>query len=119
MSAECIDEKLLSMLKYLLITSQLRISLSIRLADYAAQLMGYRSTRQVNNKDDVEKVYINLINTLIYIVYRCIDYINESHSYKEEILHVNSDKLEFILEEVLFESTIYSDYRIFKEKFFI
>lgn len=118
MEEKCVNEFLLNQLKYLLIASRLRVSLSIKLADHAAQLMGYRSTRQVNNKDDVEKIYINLINTLTYIVYRCMDFLNEEHFIKANILSMDLSTLENMLETALFESTIYSDYRIFKEYFF-
>ena len=48
-----IDDKLLDLLHYALLTSKLRVSLNLRLADYASQIVGYRSTRTVRSEDKV------------------------------------------------------------------
>lgn len=115
-----IDNKLLDLLNSSLITSKLRVSLNIRLADYSAQLLGYRSTRQVRSEDkwNVEDKFIELTNLLISSIYRCITQLEISHKFKQSVIEMNDLDLELLLEDTLFDIIMYSDYSLFDKYFF-
>jgi hypothetical protein len=108
------------MLNSLPLFSRLGTCLTIRLADHAAQKCGYRSTRQVDDSklDDVEESYSEMLNTLRCQIDECIEYIDDDHIYKDEIYSINEDSLEDLIEDVLFEMTIYDCSLIFKEMMF-
>lgn len=115
-----VDDKLLSMLDVMIIGSRIRTCLNIRLADYASQLLGYRSTRhvRVDDRDNVEDVFLELTNLLIATIYECIDSIHHPHVYKSEILDLDDLSFELKLEDVLFECVTLEDPNIFVETFF-
>lgn len=117
MNSQQIDDRLRSMLNSLPFFSRLGTCLMIRLADHAAQMCGYRSTRQVDdsNADDVEENYNELLNTLQCQITECIEYIDDDHVYKDEIYSIDEDALENLIEDILFEMTIYDCRLIFKE----
>ena len=120
MNTQQIDDHLRSVLNSLPFFSRLGTCLAIRLADHAANICGYRSTRQVDDSksDDVEENYNELLNTLQYQISECIEYIDGDHTYKDEIYSIDEDSLEYLIEDVLFEMTIYDCSLIFKEMMF-
>lgn len=120
MNAQQIDDRLRSMLNSLPFFSRLGTFLRIRLADHAAQMCGCRSTRQVDDSklDDIEENYNELLNTLQCQISECIEYIDDSHIYKDEIYSISEDEFENLIEDVLFEMTIYDCRSIFKEMMF-
>lgn len=120
MNAQQIDDQIKSMLASLQFFSRLGTCLGVRLSDYAAQMNGCRSTRQIDDSraDDVEDTYNQLLTALNTNAQECIQYLNEDHSYKEEIYLYDECLLERLLEDVLFEMTIYDCSLIFKNKLF-
>jgi len=120
MESQQVDTKLLALLKDLPYFSRLGTCLSIRLADHAAQLCGYRSTRQVDDShfDDVSDQFDILINNLYTQISECVLYIKEPHVYKSVILGMNDLDIELLLEDVLFEMTHLDNRFIFTEQFF-
>ena len=120
MDTKQIDDMLLSVLKSFPYFSRLWVCLSIKIADHAAQMHGYRSTRYIDDSKsrDVDETFFQLLNTLCFHVNECICYLEEEHSYKEEISTLNLDLLECLLEDVLFEMTTYDCSSIFKDMMF-
>lgn len=120
MNAQQIDDRLRSMLNYLPFFSRLGTCLGIRLADHAAQMCGCRSTRQMDDSklDDIEENYNELLNTLQCQISECIKYIDDDHIYKDEIYSIDEDAFENLVEDVLFEMTIYDCRSIFREMMF-
>ena len=117
-----IDEKLLTLLDELQFTSQLKTSLCIQLADYAAQRFGYRSTRQVNEKDSdkVEDEFSQLLSSLLNISYELRQFIeSNSLNYKEEIKNLSDTDLQNRLESTLLRAIIFDDISIFNDDFLI
>ena len=117
MNTQQIDDQLRLMLTSLPHFSRLGTCLKIRIADYAAQLCGCRSTRQINDSkaDDVEDNYNDLLNQLYCHVDECINYLNSDHSYKDEIHLMDEDSLELMIEDVLFEMTTHDCRFIFED----
>lgn len=115
-----IDKKLIESLNDIQYISNLRTCLLVRIADYAAQLCGCRSTRQVADHQsvDVDNKYYELLHRLLYNIPECYDYINNDHIYKESILQLNDDELELLLEDALFEMIQFDNHAIFAEYFF-
>lgn len=115
-----IDKKLIESLNDIQYISNLRTCLLVRIADYAAQLCGCRSTRQVADHQsvDVDNKYYELLHRLLYNIPECYDYINNEHKYKESILRLNDDELELLLEDALFEIIQFDNHSIFAEYFF-
>lgn len=115
-----IDKKLIESLNDIQYISNLRTCLLVRIADYAAQLCGCRSTRQVADHQsvDVDNKYYELLHRLLYNIPECYDYINNDHTYKESILQLNDDELELLLEDALFEMIQFDNHAIFAEYFF-
>jgi len=121
MNAQQIDDRLRSMLNSLPFFSRLGTCLGIRLADHAAQMCGCRSTRQMDDSklDDIEENYNELLNTLQCQISECIKYIDDDdHIYKDEIYSIDEDAFENLVEDVLFEMTIYDCRSIFREMMF-
>ena len=120
MNAQQVDDRLRSMLKSLPFFSRLGTCLGIRLADHAAQICGCRSTRQMDDSkaEDIDETFSQLLNTLQSQINECIQYLDEEHIYKEEIDALDSDSLECLLEDILFEMTIYDCRSIFREMMF-
>ena len=121
MDCQRVDNILLALLDELPYFSRLGTCLCIRFADYAAQLCGYRSTRQVDDShvDDVSDQFDLLINNLHSQIYECKLYIEEQcHTYKDSIFLMNDYDIEILLESVLYEMTIHDDHRIFVESFY-
>lgn len=117
-----IDEKLLTLLDELQFTSQLKTSICIQLADYAAQRFGYRSTRQINEKDSdkVEDEFSLLLSSLLNISYELRQLIeSNSLNYKEEIKDLNDTDLQNRLESTLIRAIIFDDISIFNDDFLI
>ena len=115
-----VDKKLIESLNDIQYISNLRTCLLVRIADYAAQLCGCRSTRQVADHQsvDVDNKYYELLHRLLYNIPECYDYINNDHIYKESILQLNDDELELLLEDALFEIIQFDNHSIFAEYFF-
>lgn len=115
-----IDDKLLDLLHYSLLTSKLRVSLNLRLADYASQIVGYRSTRNVRSEDkvNVENKFIELTNLLVIAINYCIEQLEYNHKFKQSIIEMNDIDLEILLENTLFDTIVYSDYSLFNKNFF-
>jgi hypothetical protein len=110
-------QKLLDGLKY---CSRFGTCLGIRVADYSAQICGYRSTRQVddNNIDDVHEQFENLMMDLDPHIQECLMCIKLPHTYKQAILEMNELEVECTLETALYEMIIFDCSLIFSEYFF-
>ena len=115
------DAKLLAMLNDILqYTSRLKTCLCIQLADHAAQTLGYRSSRQVDDidADRVEDIYNELLNRLLNMAYE-YQYLIEHRckEYKREFEEIDLIDLEIKLEESLLQSVLSDDSDIFNEMF--
>lgn len=121
MNSQQIDDKLLALLKDLPYFSILGTSLSISLADHAAQLCGCRSSRQVDDSrsDDVSDQFDDLINNLYSHIHECILYIENDHIYKQSIFEMNDGELEILLESTLYEMICLDCRHIFADNFLI
>lgn len=121
MSSQQVDSKLLALLKDIPYFSRLGTCLSIRLADYAAQLCGYRSTRQIDDygSEEVSDQFYILVIELQSHIDEVLYYIDGAHAYKQGISELNDDDLELLLEDTLFDMVYFNCSYIFKEKFFI
>lgn len=121
MNSQQIDDKLLALLKDLPYFSKLGTSISISLADHAAQLCGCRSSRQVDDShsDDVSDQFDALINNLHSHIHECILYIECDHTYKQSILEFDDNELEILLENTLYEMICLDCRHVFADNFFI
>ena len=121
MNSQQVDTKLLALLKDLPYFSRLGTSLSISLADHAAQLCGCRSSRQVDdsNSDDVSDQFDALVNNLHTHIHECILYIEDEHTYKQSILEMHDSELEILLENTLYEMICLDCRHIFADNFLI
>ena len=120
MNTQQVDNYLQLMLESLPFFSRLGTCLGIRLADYAAQMCGCRSTRQMDDSkiEDINETFSQLLNTLQSQINECIHYLDEEHIYKKDIDALDLDSLERLLEDTLFEMTIYNCRSIFREMMF-
>lgn len=120
MNAQQIDDRLRSLLNSLPFFSRLGTCLGIRLADHAAQICGCRSTRQIDDSkiDDIEDSHNQLLNTLYNQIQECKLCLDDEHVYKSEIYSCDEDSLERLIEDALFEMTIYDCVSIFREMMF-
>lgn len=118
-SNEQVDAFLLSTLNDIEYFSTLSTCLQLRLADYAAQQCGCRSTRQIrdNAADDIEEIYQFYLNLIPYYTYECVKYINGNHSYRRDILAMSDSDIEELLETSLFNMIVFDCSRIFVEYF--
>lgn len=118
---KAIDDKLIEMLNVLPIASRLRTCLNLRLSDFAAQRLGYRSVCHVKGSDRlaVEDIFKNLINTLIYVTYECVSKINQEHTYQSFIYDLCDFDLEVMLEDTLYNIVTHEDIALFERQFFI
>lgn len=121
MNSQQVDDRLLALLKDLPYFSRLGTSLSISLADHAAQLCGCRSSRQVddNRSDDVSDQFDDLINNLHSHIHECILYIENDHIYKQSIFEMDDSELEILLENTLYEMVCLDCRHIFADNFLI
>lgn len=121
MNSQQVDNKLLALLKDLPYFSRLGTSLSISLADHAAQLCGCRSSRQVDdvNSDDVSDQFDALINNLHTHIHECILYIESDHIYKQSIFELDDSELEILLEITLYEMVCLDCRHVFADNFLI
>lgn len=121
MNSQQVDNKLLALLKDLPYFSRLGTSLSISLADHAAQLCGCRSSRQVDdvNSDDVSDQFDALINNLHTHIHECILYIESDHIYKQSIFELDDSELEILLEITLCEMVCLDCRHVFADNFLI
>lgn len=121
MESQQVDDKLLAMLKDLPYFSRLGTCISIRLADYAAQLCGYRSTRQIaeGRDEDVSDQFNLLINELHFHVHECVSYIEAPHTYNKDVLNMDDSLIELLLENTLYEMIQFDCRQIFAENFLI
>lgn len=120
METQQLDKRIQSVLESLPYFSKLGTWLCIKLSDYAAQLNGCRSTRQMNDNQiaDIDEQYQYLLNTLLYQIYEAITFLKEDHIYKQEILEMSDDELENLIIETLFSMTILDCRNIFIDYFF-
>ena len=121
MNSQQVDNKLLALLKDLPYFSRLGISVSISLADHAAQLCGCRSSRQVDDShsDDVSDKFDALINNLHSHIHECILYIESDHAYKQSIFELDDNELETLLENTLYEMVCLDCRHVFADNFLI
>ena len=121
MNSQQVDNKLLALLKELPYFSRLGTSVSISLADHAAQLCGCRSSRQVddNHSDDVSDQFDALINNLHSHIHECILYIEGDHIYKQSIFELDDNELEILLENTLHEMVCLDCRHVFADNFLI
>ena len=121
MNSQQVDNKLLAWLKDLPYFSRLGTSVSISLADHAAQLCGCRSSRQVDdsNSDDVSDKFDALINNLHSHIHECILYIEGDHIYKQSIFELDDNELEILLENTLHEMVCLDCRHVFADNFLI
>ena len=121
MNSQQVDNKLLALLKDLPYFSRLGASVSISLADHAAQLCGCRSSRQVddNHSDDVSDQFDALINNLHSHIHECILYIEGDHIYKQSIFELDDNELEILLENTLHEMVCLDCRHVFADNFLI
>lgn len=120
-SIEYIDEKLKYMLHSAEGFSRLNTCLSVRLSDYAAQLCGCRSSRQISDyaSEDIEIEYNNLINRLHDNIIECLSYLENDHVYNDNVMSFNDETLSKYLEDVLYYMTVENYTSYFYESFFI
>ena len=121
MNSQQVDNKLLALLKGLPYFSRLGTSVSISLADHAAQLCGCRSSRQVDDShsDDVSDKFDTLINNLHSHIHECILYIEDDHTYKQSIFEMCDSELEILLENTLYEMVCLDCRHVFADNFLI
>lgn len=121
MNSQQVDNKLLALLKDLPYFSRLGTSVSISLADHAAQLCGCRSSRQVDDRhsDDVSDQFDALINNLHSHIHECILYIESDHTYKQSIFELDDNELEILLENTLYEMVCLDCRHVFADNFLI
>lgn len=121
MNSQQVDNKLLALLKDLPYFSRLGTSLSISLADHAAQLCGCRSSRQVDDSysDDVSCQFDALVNNLHSHIHECILYIESDHIYKQSIFEMCDSELEILLESTLYEMVCLDCRHVFADNFLI
>lgn len=119
MTGQQVDDKLLALLNDLPYFSRLGVCLSVRISDYAAQLCGCRSSRQVDDNitEEVSNQFNLLIDELYLYIDECRNYISQHHIYKEYILSMSDDALEEHLESTLFNMLYNRDDFIFVENF--
>lgn len=115
-----VDKLLFSLLFDVRCHSRLLTCLSVRLADHAAQLCGHRSTRQIREgcENEVEDSFNELMNILNSNLHECEAFLQDTHSFKDEIINFDDEQIEILLEDTLYEMTIYDCASIFVEKFF-
>jgi len=120
MESQQVDKILLAILKDLPYFSKLGTCLCIRLSDYAAQMCGCRSTRQMNDNqvEDIDEQYHYLLDILDYHIKEAINYISVPHCYKDNILSSTEDEIEDLIIEVLFSMVVMDYKNIFAEYFF-
>ena len=111
----------MALLKDLPYFSKLGTSISISLADHAAQLCGCRSSRQVDdvNSDNVSDQFDALINNLHTHIHECILYIEDDHIYKQSIFEMDDSELEILLENTLYEMICLDCRHVFADNFLI
>ena len=111
----------MALLKDLPYFSRLGTSVSISLADHAAQLCGCRSSRQVDDRhsDDVSDQFDALINNLHSHIHECILYIESDHTYKQSIFELDDNELEILLENTLYEMVCLDCRHVFADNFLI
>ena len=121
MNSQQVDNKLLALLKDLPYFSRLGTSVSISLADHAAQLCGCRSSRQVDDSrsDDVSDQFDALVNNLHSHIHECILYIESDHTYKQLIFELDDNELEILLENTLYEMVCLDCRHVFADNFLI
>ena len=121
MNSQQVDNKLLALLKDLPYFSRLGTSVSISLADHAAQLCGCRSSRQVDDSrsDDVSDQFDALINNLHSHIHECTLYIESDHTYKQSIFELDDNELEILLENTLYEMVCLDCRHVFADNFLI
>ena len=121
MNSQQVDNKLLALLKDLPYFSRLGTSVSISLADHAAQLCGCRSSRQVDDSrsDDVSDQFDALINNLHSHIHECTLYIESDHTYKQSIFELDDNELETLLENTLYEMVCLDCRHVFADNFLI
>lgn len=119
MNSNQIDGLLLSSLDNLPYFSKTGTCLLLRLADYAAQINGFRSTRHVDEGSwkYVDDKYFELVDILKNQIYESMCYIKEDHIYNDSILELSKDEIDNLLEDTLFEMTTCDSRVIFEEKF--
>lgn len=120
MNTKQVDYLILDILKYLPYFSQSGVWLQIQLADFAAQQSGFRSTRAVSDgkSDEVSDSYEYLINLLYCYILECKRLIEDSHTYKQEILNMSREDLEDLVCNSLYEMVVLDYSPIFIENFF-
>ena len=120
METQQLDKRIQSVLESLPYFSKLGTWLCIKLSDYAAQLNGCRSTRQMNDNQiaDIDEQYQYLLNILSYQIHEAITLLKEDHIYKQEVLEMNDDELENLIVETLFSMTVLDCRNIFVDYFF-
>jgi hypothetical protein len=120
MDAQQLDKQIQSVLENLPYFSKLGTWLCIKLSDYAAQLNGCRSTRQMNDNQiaDIDEQYQYLLDILSYQIHEAITLLKEDHIYKQEVLEMDDDELENLIVETLFSMTVLDCRNIFVDYFF-
>lgn len=120
METQQLDKRIQSVLESLPYFSKLGTWLCIKLSDYAAQLNGCRSTRQMNDNQiaDIDEQYQYLLNILSYQIHEAMNFLKEEHIYKQEVLEMDDDKLENLIVETLFSMTVLDCRNIFVDYFF-
>lgn len=121
MDSKQIDDLILTELRFARCGSRLRTSISIKLADHAAHLNGFRSSRQIpgDKKDDVEDSFQELIDCLVNCTYEYSSILEKPHIYKDTILTMSSEDIEVLLEDCLYDSIVYDDYSSTFNRFFL
>ena len=120
METQQLDKRIQSVLESLPYFSKLGTWLCIKLSDYAAQLNGCRSTRQMNDNQiaDIDEQYQYLLNILLYQIHEAITLLKDDHIYKQEVLDMSDDELENLIVETLFSMTVLDCRNIFVDYFF-
>lgn len=121
METQKVDSLLIELLNGISCYSKLRTCLLIRLSDLAAQLCGYRSSRQIDESQSeiVEEQFNTLVDDLFYYIKESEEFLKTSHTYKKCVYNMGEDTIELLLEDTLFDMVSYNRRHIFVENFFI
>jgi hypothetical protein len=119
MNAKRLDDLIQNLLSGLPYFSRLGTCIGIRLSDYASQLCGCRSSRQIDDGqvEEVSEQFELLMEDLIPHIQECLLYIKSTHNYRPFILEMSEQDIEVLLETALYEMVIFDCHLIFAEYF--
>ena len=113
-------KKLTELIDGILVASNFKTYLIIKIADLAAQSLGFRSTRQVGDgrKNEVTELFNDYLDQLVSLVYEYKYIIDHNEECNESTLKLSDEELESKLIEVILYSLLFNDVSFFNETFF-